>query len=117
VCEAVIHISPTVIVRVTQETRGAVTVGKGTDEALLVFRGPEDARAFQEHVGGHDRRSGFELVGMDREDLSRLLEEHGLSLVAMPEPWTGTAGVDLFDADVFLDILDNAEASGDRPAE
>jgi hypothetical protein len=94
-----------------------VTVGKGLDEALLVFRGPEDARAYQEATGNHGRGEGFEIVGMAREAVEALLEQHGLSRVAMPEPWTGTGRVDLFTAENFLRLLEHAEVSGDRPAE
>lgn len=103
------NINPTVIVRVPPEETGVVTIGVGSDAALLVFRGPEDARAFQEHTGEHDGRDGFEVRGMDLEDLAWLLDEHGLLFVAMPEPWTGEGGVDLFNADAFLLLLEHGE--------
>ena len=110
-------LSPTVIVRATPEKIGVVTVGKGQGEALLVFRGPEDARAYQEASGKHVRESGFELVGMSREAVAAVLDNHGLSRVAMPEPWTGTARVDLFTAENFLRLLEHARAYEGRPAE
>lgn len=106
--EETFHISPTVIVRTTPESIGVVTVGKGPDEALLVFRGPEDARAYQDASGKHVRGSGFELVGMTREAVAAVLDKHDLSRVAMPEPWTGTARVDLFTAENFLRLLAHA---------
>lgn len=114
--EEAILISPTVIVRAAPESIGVVTVGKGPDEALLVFRGPEDARAYQEAFGKQDRADGFEIVGMPLEAVEALLERHGLSRVAMPEPWTGTGRADLFSAENFLRLLGDTEASGDRPA-
>ncbi len=98
-------LSPTVIVRATPEEIGVVTVGKGPDAALLVFRGPEDARAYRDASGKHARGLGFELVGMTREAVASVLDKHGLSRVAMPEPWTGDARVDLFTAENFLEIL------------
>jgi hypothetical protein len=110
-------LSPTVIVRATPETIGVATVGKGPDEALLVFRGPEDARAYQETSDKHGRGIGFELVGMPREAVACLLDTYGLSRVAMPEPWTGDARVDLFTAENFLRLLEHAEVSDARPAE
>jgi hypothetical protein len=110
-------LSPTVIVRFTPEKISVVTVGKGPDEALLVFRGPEDARGYQEAFGKHVRGLGFELVGMTREAVASLLDKHDLSYVAMPEPWTGDARVDLFTAENFLRLLEHAEVSEGRPAE
>ncbi len=110
-------LSPTAIVRVTPESIGVVTASKGPDEALLVFCGPEDARAYQKATGKHDGREGFELVGMTREAIAAVLDKHGLSRVAMPEPWTGTARVDLFTAENFLRLLEHAGVSEGRPAE
>lgn len=115
--EDVILIAPTVIVRVAPESIGVVTVGKGSEEALLVFRGPEDARAYQEASGKHDRADGFEIVGMPLEAVEALLQKQGLSRVAMPEPWAGSGGVNLFSAENFLWLLGGTEGSGDRPAE
>ncbi len=112
--EEAFALSPTVIVRVTPEEIGVVTVGKGHDEALLVFRGPEEARAYQEASGKHVRGIGFEFVGMTREAVRAVLDKHDLSRVAMPEPWTGTGRVDLFTAENFLRLLEEAE--GDRSA-
>ena len=41
-----ICVNPTVIAWGHPEEAGVVTVGWGPDAALLVFRGPENARAF-----------------------------------------------------------------------
>lgn len=100
----------TVIMRGRPESPDLVTIGKEEDtEALVVFRGPEDARAFQEVAGWCDERHGFELTDAGREDLAAILDERGLLYVAMPEPWTGEGGVDLFNADAFLLLLEDAE--------
>ncbi len=107
---SIIH--PTVIVRVDdgEGTWGVVTAGKGEDEALIVFRGPEDAWAFQER-NGYSAAEGFAVVGMEHPAISALLDKQGLHLVALPEEWTGSseASVDTFTAGVFLELLDTAE--------
>ena len=84
-----------------------VTVGEGKDEALLVFRGPEDAWDYQRTTGKHTAEEGFMVLGLGDEALTAMLDKHGLSWVAMPEPWTGEAGsgVDLFRRESFLGML------------
>ncbi len=100
---------PTVIVRVEGNDFGVVTTGKGEDEALIVFRGPEDAHKYQEQTGKYAAEEGFKLIGMDEEALAALLETQGIGLVAMPEPWVGgDASVDLFSASNFLRMLQEA---------
>lgn len=107
-----VRVSPTIIARACAETVGFVTVGEGTDRALLVFRGPEDAAGFRRTSGDYGPREGFVLVGIGREGLRQLPDAHELQNVAMPEAWTGAGRVDLFDAGDFLEILEGA----DQPA-
>lgn len=93
-------------------TLGVVTAGKGQDEALIVFRGPEDAWAFQERDDRYSAAEGFTVVGMEPVAISALLDKQGLQLVALPEEWTGSGRVDLFTAENFLELLDGAEVTG-----
>jgi hypothetical protein len=101
-------ISPTVIVRLDEreEKLGVVTVGEGPDEAVIVFRGPEDAFAFRRMSGKYTEAQGFVVIGMGRDSLAKLLDKWGLCRVAVPERWTGSGGVDLFSAESFLALLD-----------
>ncbi|MEJ7873368.1 MAG: hypothetical protein WKF67_14000 [Rubrobacteraceae bacterium] len=107
-------IRPTVLVRLDEEegTLGVVTSGKGEEEALIVFRGPEDAWAFQERNGRYSAAEGFSVIGMEPVAVSALLDKQGLGNVALPEEWTGTGGVDRFSAANFLELLDTAEIVG-----
>jgi len=106
-------ISPTVIVRLDEQegTLGVVSANQGPDEALVVFRGPEDAWAFQRTSGKYTEAEGFLVVGMDRNAVAALLDKQGLRYVAMPEAWTEDAsgGVDLLSAGNFLEFLDESE--------
>lgn len=104
-------IRPTVLVSLDQAegTLGVVTAGKGEDEALIVFRGPEDAWAFQEHDDRYSAAEGFSVVGMELPAISALLDKQGIGNVAVPEEWTGSGGVDTFTAANFLELLDTAE--------
>lgn len=70
--EQTFTVRPTVIVRLSEEegTLGAVSVGAGEEEALIVFRGLEDARSYQEHTGKHTLEKGHKLVGVGIEGLT-----------------------------------------------
>ncbi len=104
-------VHPTVLVR-SGSTLDVVTVRDGGVEALLVFRGPDDAEGYRRTTGKHTAAEGFERVGVGRNALAALLDKQGISWVAMPEPWTGTGGVDLFAAADFLAFLDECEPAG-----
>jgi hypothetical protein len=104
---------PTTIMRVDEQEGklGVVSAGHGPDEALVVFRGPEDAWAFQRTSGKYTEAEGCTVVGMDRNAVAALLDKQGLRYVAMPEGWTGdpSGRVDLFSAENFLKFLDESE--------
>jgi len=117
--EREIPISPTIIVWAgTGESSvglrpsggGLVTAGEGEKRALIVFRGPEDAFAYQRHTGKHTDAEGFKVVGvLEERALATILETQDLRYVAMPEPWAGgAAGVDLFTAGNFLRMLEES---------
>lgn len=107
-----VTIAPTVILRLgAAGVFGAVTTESSPEEALVVFRGPEDAREYRRITGKHTAAEGYQLAGMSREALSALLDKHGLSWVAMPEPPTedASSGVDLFTRENFLALLAASE--------
>ena len=108
--EEPLAITPTDIVRDREgdETFGLVTAFEGEDEALIVFRGPEDAFGFQEHVGRYTPEEGYRVIGMDHRALDALLEREGIGYVAMPEPWTGKGMVDLFERGDFFALLEES---------
>lgn len=109
--EAEFVLAPTVIVRLLPDCLGVVTATQDGKEALIVFRGPEDARGYQRTTGKHTEAEGFKLIGMSEEAVVAVLDTHELSWVLMPEPWTGDAvsGVDLFARENFLELLATSE--------
>jgi len=109
--EATFTLAPTVLVR-AGDTLDVVTVQDGDLEALIVFRVPDDAAGYQQGTPKHAPAEGFERVGMKRDAIAALLDTQGIAWVAMPEPWTGKGGVDLFAAADFLAFLDECEPAG-----
>ena len=110
-------IAPTVLVRLEGDEFGVVTVGGEAGEALVVFRGSEDARAYQRTSGKHTADEGFEVVGLGMAALEAMLDKHGLSWVAMPEPWSGEAGdlVDFFTREAFHELLEGGTGFAPEP--
>ena len=111
--EEEVRIRPTIIATApAADTVGFVTVRfpgvRG--EALIVFRGPEEAREYQEAAGKHTAREGYKIVvGMGAGALADVLDALGAPLVAMPRsPWTGEGGVDFFDAAEFVAMLEES---------
>jgi hypothetical protein len=105
-------LAPTVSVRLEAESYSVVTAREG--EALIVFRGPEDARAYQRTSGKHTEAEGFIVLGLSDRALAAMLDKHALSWVVMPEPWTGdsSAGSDLFTRDNFMRLLAECPPAG-----
>ena len=106
-------LTPTVLYRMDPEhdLQSTATVPTAYGEALIVFRGPEDAQGYQRTTGKHTAEEGFKPVSLSGEEISGVLDIHDLSVVAMPEPWTGEAssGVDLFSREDFLELLEASE--------
>jgi hypothetical protein len=106
-------LEPTVLYRMDPERdlQSTATVPTAYGEALIVFRGPEDAQGYQRTTGKHTAEEGFKPVSLSGEEISGVLDIHGLSVVAMPEPWTGEAssGVDVFARDNFFRFLEECE--------
>jgi hypothetical protein len=106
-------LAPTVLVRMEADGNfGVVTVpaGEDEDEALMVFRGPEDAWDYQRTSGKHTAEEGFEVIGLGDTALAAMLEKTGISWVVMPEPWTDdmTGGSHLFTRERFFGLLEAA---------
>src|SRR5215212_10738197 len=108
--EATVHIEPTLLCRVGRSRGTLETVTANTEEgrALVVFRSEEEAERYREHTGSYPEAEGFKPVCVDHKDLANILEMHGCTHVAMPEPWTGENGVDFFEASVFVGMLEES---------
>ncbi len=120
-----IHITPTIIHRayagpdVTHEfTHGVATAEKPEKgRALIVFRSQEEAEKYRSATGKHPEEEGFRTATLDLEELGHVLEEHGCTHVAMPEPWTEdrSRGVDFFKASDLIGMLEGS--AGERLGE
>lgn len=69
----------------------------------------------------HTAEEGFKTIGLGEEALAAILDKHGLSRVAIPEPWAEdlAGGVDLFTREGFFGLLEasplvEADAEGGR---
>ena len=109
-----VFISPTVLAKLCDPDCVAfASVGEGEGLALIVFRSAAEAERFQRATGKHTPEQGFKRVGLDDVALAHVLEAGAYPLVAMPEAWTGEAGVDTFAAGVFVDMLRESERVAD----
>jgi hypothetical protein len=108
----VVHVMPTVLCRMDGETMAAAVAEgpEGGDRALVVFRSEEEADRYRAATGNHPDAEGWRPVALGLRELSDLLEIHGCTHVAMPEPWTGAGGVDFFAAADFIGMLEEAPA-------
>jgi hypothetical protein len=102
---------PTILLRMGPESMEVVTVPRGGEAALVVFRGPEEAAAYQESSGKHTGEEGFEFIGMYEDGVAAVLEKHSLKWVLLaPPPGSGEEG-SLFKAKSFIRFLEEC-----RPA-
>jgi hypothetical protein len=106
--EDTVHISPTILYRVGRRTLEAVTVDRGDGHTMLVFRSQEEAEKFRGATGLYSEDSGFRALSVDHEQLRALLEVHECTHVAMPEAWAARGGVDRFEADAFIGMLEES---------
>jgi len=115
--EQELTIRPTVLLRYAFERVGEymeeriylVTAEPGSEEeALIVFRNPEDVEKFREGVGKYSAAEGFQLIGMGLEAIKAVLGKWGLRYVHMPEAWGEGWMVDTFKADSFVRILEES---------
>ncbi len=106
-------LTPTVLYRMDPERdlQSTATAPTEIGEALIVFRSEEDAEAFRRDTGRCPASEGFKPLRLSGEEISGVLDMHGLSWVAMPEPWTGEAssGVDVFSRENFFRFLEECE--------
>ena len=103
-------LEPTVLYRMDPERdlQSTATAPTEIGKALIVFRSEEEAEKFRLDTGLCPASEGFKPVNLSGEEISGVLDMHGLSVVAMPEPWTGeeSSGVDLFSREGFLELLE-----------
>jgi hypothetical protein len=102
------HISPTILYRVGQRTLEAVTVNARDGHIMLVFRSEEEAEKFRSHTGLYSEAEGFRPLGVDHEQLAAFLWAHECTHVAMPEAWATEGGVDRFEAEAFIGMLEES---------
>ncbi len=104
-----VHIAPTVLYRMDRGTMAAAVVEEsGKGRALIVFRSEGEAEKYRAATGKSPEAEGWRPVALELPDLANVLEMHGCSHVAMPEPWTGAGGVDFFAASDFIALLEAA---------
>jgi hypothetical protein len=85
------------------------TIHPELGEALLVFCGPEEAFKFRAETGLYPAEEGYRVLGMGHDALDALLKLEGIGYVVVPEPWVGgDGGVDVFEADVFIEMLEES---------
>src|SRR5215203_7469567 len=106
--EDTVHISPTILYRVGRRTLEAVTVNRGDGHTMLVFRSQEEAEKFRGHTGLYSEAEGFKPLCLDHEQLAAFLQVHECTHVALPEAWTNEGGVDRFEADTFIGMLEES---------
>ncbi len=109
-------ITPTVLYKLDPSRDLAATsvVEAELGQALLVFRSEADAEAFRRTTGRCPASEGFWAVNVDHEQIAHILAAHDLSVVAMPEPWTGRGRVDLFTAENFVRFLEGSLPAADE---
>ncbi len=93
-----------------RDLQSTATAPTEIGEALIVFRSEEEAEKFRLDTGLCPASEGFKPVNLSGEEISGVLDIHGLFVVAMPEPWTGEAssGVDLFSRENFFRFLEES---------
>ena len=104
-------LEPTVIMRLDLEadTYGFVTADEGAGEYLIVFRNPEDARAFQQDTGKYTPEEGCKLLGVYETAIAAILKKSGVKLIAMPQSWAGgDERVDTFKGEDFIEMLEES---------
>ena len=106
----IVEVRPTVLYRMAPETVTAAVVEGPEGRALIVFRSEGETGKYRAATGNHPEADGWRPVAPDLRGISDLLELHGCTHVAMPEPWTETGGVDFFAAADFIGMLEEAPA-------
>jgi hypothetical protein len=106
--EDTVHISPTILYRRGRGTLEAVTVDRRDEHTMIVFRSQEEAEKFRSHTGLYSEGSGFRALCVDHEQLAAFLWAHECTHVAMPEAWVMEGGVDRFEAEAFIGMLEKS---------
>ena len=107
--ESTQYLEPTIIVMRDEDAEGVAYVGR--ENALLVFRSEEEVEKFRDQTGMYPASEGYEAVAVDEAEIARTCIRHNLSRICIPEaPWTGTTGVEFFDADDFIRMLRQGQA-------
>ena len=106
-------IQPTII-RLLEEDEDLEGVAHvRAENALIVFRGEEEAEAFRADTGQYPAEEGYGLVGVDPIGIARTCLRHGFDAVCVPDaPWRshGDAAVR------FCDVVDFVGGLKESPA-
>jgi len=108
VSEEEVIIRPTILYRARPGAMEAVTVNRGDGHTMIVFRSEEEAEKFRGATGLYSEAEGFRALQVDHEQLAAFLEAHECTHVALPEAWTNEGGVDRFEADTFIGMLEES---------
>jgi hypothetical protein len=108
VSEEVVIIRPTILCRARPSAMEAVTVKRKDGHTMIVFRSEEEAEKFRGATGLYSEAEGFRPLRVDHEQLAAFLEAHECTHVALPEAWTNEGGVDRFEADTFIGMLEES---------
>jgi len=101
-------IRPTIIARRDRDADKEYVMCVERVLALVVFRSEEEVEKFRDYSGLHPASEGFEAVAVDEVEIARTCLRHGLDTICMPEPWTGSSGVDFFGLEDFVRVLKEA---------
>jgi hypothetical protein len=110
--ESTIYISPHIIASREEDADREYSMHVGSERALVVFRSEEEVGKFRASSGLHPASEGYEAVYVAEVGIARTCIRHGLEKVAMPEPWTGTSGVEFFDVADFVGMLRERRGEG-----
>src|SRR5215212_2730294 len=106
--EDTVYIRPTILCRLERGTLATVTVDADDGRAMIVFRSEEEAERFRAATGQYPESEGFKPVALSHKHLEDVIRMLGCSHVAMPEPWAGEGGVDRFEAEAFIGLLEQS---------
>jgi hypothetical protein len=110
--ESTEYIEPTILMRRDEDADKECVMYVGNENALVVFRSAEEVERFRDYSGLHPASEGYEAVAVDELGIARTCLRHGFKKVAMPEPWTGTSGVEFFDLEEFVVMLKESVVEG-----
>ncbi len=102
------HITPTVVYRAGGGTLEAAVADHEKGRALFLFSSEEEADEYRRETGTYPAEEGFVSVPLDVTALKDLLTLHECTHVVMPRSLTGEEHPDVFAAEDFVWLLEEA---------